>query len=199
MKLTAFIATAFFTSATLYGATLDPGKLVVAARSQIGVTTEYDPAYRKLNYPNGDVPKQTGVCADVIVRAFREQKVDLQKEVHEDMKLNFAAYPQKWGLDRPDANIDHRRVPNLVAYFRRKNYSEPNSEKPEQFAPGDIVAWDLGKGVTHIGFVSDKKDSRGTPLVIHNIGRGTQEENVLFQFKIIGHYRLPVMQERAAH
>jgi len=190
MKAGIFIAFLFFAAATLAGAGLDANKLATAARSQIGVTTNYDAAYRKLSYPNGDVPKETGVCADVIVRAFRAQNVDLQKEVHEDMKRDFGAYPRKWGLDKPDVNIDHRRVPNLMTYFRRKGYAQPAGEKPDQFAPGDIVAWDLGRGVTHIGFVSDRKDGRGTPLVIHNIGQGTKEENVLLQYRIIGHYRV---------
>lgn len=184
------IAILLLAAALARAAALDANKLVAAARNQIGVTTNYDASYRKLNYPNGDMPKGTGVCADVIVRALRAQNVDLQKEVHEDMKRAFATYPQKWGLDKPDANIDHRRVPNLMTYFRRKGYAQPHSEKPEHFASGDIVAWDLGKGVTHIGFVSDGKDSKGTPLVIHNIGQGVREENVLFQFRIIGHYRV---------
>jgi uncharacterized protein YijF (DUF1287 family) len=172
------------------GATVDANKLVAAARNQIGVTIEYDPAYRQLDYPNGDVPKKTGVCADVVVRALREQGIDLQKEVHEDMKRNFSAYPQRWGLTKPDANIDHRRVPNLMTYLRRKGYSQSGSEKAEQFSAGDIVTWDLGRGVTHIGIVSDRRTAKGVPLVIHNIGRGTQEEDILFRFQVIGHYRL---------
>ncbi len=163
---------------------------MASAKRQIGVTVSYDPAYRELTYPGGDVPMHTGVCSDVIVRALREQGIDLQKEVHEDMKRDFAAYPQKWGLKKPDSNIDHRRVPNLMTYFRRKGYSQSRSEKPSDFDPGDIIAWDLGGGVTHIGIVSDRRSAKGVPLVVHNIGRGTQEEDILFGFRIIGHFRL---------
>jgi uncharacterized protein len=169
---------------------IEPKKLLASARNQIGVTVSYDPAYQKLNYPGGDVPKRTGVCSDVVVRALREQGIDLQKAVHEDMKRNFAAYPQKWGLKKPDPNIDHRRVPNLMAYFRRQGLSQPTEQKPENYAPGDIVAWDLGSGVTHIGIVCDRRNTGNIPLVIHNIGRGTQEEDLLFQHRIIGHFRL---------
>jgi hypothetical protein len=171
-------------------AEIKPEKLAAAARSQIGVTVAYDPAYRKLGYPNGDVSKATGVCSDVVVRAVREQGIDLQKELHEDMSRDFAAYPQKWGLHQPDANIDHRRVPNLMTYFQRHGYALAADQTATSYAAGDIVAWDLGGGVTHIGIVSDRRNSKATPLVIHNIGRGTQEEDVLFAFRIIGHYRL---------
>jgi uncharacterized protein YijF (DUF1287 family) len=151
-------------------AAVAPEKLVASARSQIGVTVSYDPAYRALSYPGGDVPTNTGVCADVIVRALREQRIDLQKEVHEDMKRNFRVYPQKWGLRGPDANIDHRRVPNLMTWLSRKGYAQPVGNGAGGYAAGDIVAWDLGKGLTHIGIVSDRRSSKGTPLVIHNIG-----------------------------
>ncbi|MDB6020124.1 MAG: hypothetical protein JWR19_4613 [Pedosphaera sp.] len=170
-------------------AEVKPKSLVTAARNQIGVTVAYDPAYRKLDYPGGDVPKKVGVCTDVIIRAMREQGIDLQKEVHEDMVRAFEAYPQKWGLKKPDSNIDHRRVLNLMTYFSRQGYAQSAVEKATNFAAGDIVAWDLGEGVTHIGIVSDKTGPKGTPLIIHNIGNGTQEEDILFQFHIIGHYR----------
>lgn len=170
-------------------AEVQPARLVVAARGQIGVTTKYDPAYRKLKYPGGDVPLETGVCSDVVVRACRGQGLDLQKELHEDMRQHFSAYPQKWGLKKPDPNIDHRRVPNLMTWFQGKGYAVNASANAADFAAGDIVAWDLGRGVTHIGIVSDRQDN-GVPLVIHNIGAGAKEENVLFQYKIIGHYRL---------
>lgn len=165
-------------------------RVVVAARKQIGVTKEYDPAYVTLKYPGGDVPLRTGVCSDVVVRALRHVGIDLQKTVHEDMRQNFSAYPQKWGLRGPDKNIDHRRVPNLMRYFERHHIAvrgELNS--PESHRPGDIVAWDLGNGVTHIGIVSDQKTGR-TPLIIHNIGSGAKEEDVLFQYRVIGHYRV---------
>ena len=178
--------------AAVCSAEIQPDKLVAAARSQIGVTVSYDPSYRRLTYPGGDVPKVTGVCADVIVRAYRVQGIDLQKEIHEDMLKDFAAYPRKWGLSKPDENIDHRRVPNLMTYFQRKGYAQPIDRKAEHYAAGDIVAWDLGGGITHIGIISDRCSRNGAPLVIHNIGGGVQEENILFEFQIIGHYRLKV-------
>lgn len=163
--------------------------LADTARAQIGVTTSYDPAYRKLAYPGGDVPKETGVCSDVVVRAFRGLAIDLQKEVHEDMKAAFEQYPRKWGLARPDSNIDHRRVPNLMTYFKRQGWSIVASKTASDFLPGDIVAWNLSGGVTHIGIVSDRKSDQGTPLVIHNIGGGVKEEDILLRYEIIGHYR----------
>lgn len=168
---------------------LDAAQLVASARSQIGVTTQYDGSYRKLTYPGGDVPKETGVCCDVIVRALREQKIDLQQLVHEDMKRSFNAYPQNWGLKKPDPNIDHRRVPNLACYFRRSGWALDSSSEPADYLPADIVAWKLANGLPHIGIVADRTTSAGTPLAIHNIGGGTQEEDVLFRFRITGHFR----------
>lgn len=164
-------------------------QLVQDARKQIGVTLSYDPAYTRLDYPMGDVPASKGVCTDVVIRALRLQGIDLQKQVHEDMRKAFASYPKKWGLSRPDRNIDHRRVPNLMRYFQRKGYAVYD----QRYLPGDIVTWDLnGKGLTHIGIVSDKQQLLSkTPLIIHNIGAGTQENNILYQYKIIGHYRIP--------
>ena len=167
-------------------------RIVDAARQQIGVTTNYDPAYTKLNYPGGDVPLRTGVCSDVVVRALRGVGVDLQKELHEDMQKDFSAYPQRWGLKAPDKNIDHRRVPNLMHYFERHYiWLQEKLTKPYgvTYRAGDLVAWDLGGGVTHIGIVSDKR-SGDIPLIIHNIGSGTKEEDILFEYKVIGHYRL---------
>lgn len=172
--------------------------LVDAAREQIGVTKSYDSAYRKLAYPGGDVPKETGVCSDVVVRAFRGLGVDLQKEVHEDMAKAFDQYPHKWGLTRPDPNIDHRRVPNLMTYFKRQGWSVLVSAKAADFKPGDVVAWDLGGSITHIGIVSDRQSLEGIPLVIHNIGQGAKEENIIFRHEMIGHYRPKLRQDRAA-
>lgn len=167
-------------------------KLVTDARLQIGKTISYDPAYTRLAYPMGDVPITKGVCTDVVVRALRHQGVDLQQLIHEDMKKNFGAYPKKWGLKTPDKNIDHRRVPNIATYFKRQGYQVKGSQyKAADFKAGDIVTWDLGKGLVHIGIVSDKKTITGVPLIIHNIGQGTKEENLLYSFKITGHYRLP--------
>ena len=166
--------------------------VVAAARRQIGVTVGYDPAYRKIGYPGGDVPRESGVCTDVIIRALRDaRKIDLQKLVHEDMKSDFSQYPQMWGLKAPDANIDHRRVPNLQCYFKRKGYALPVSKNAADYKPGDIVTVMVGGKLPHIMIVSDKKSAAGVPLALHNIGLGTQEEDVLFAYPITGHYRIP--------
>lgn len=178
----------FISSFWLFSATslaFSPAKLVDSARQQIGVTQYYDAAYSKIAYPMGDVPMIKGVCTDVVVRALREQKIDLQQLIHEDMQKNFGLYPKKWGLKRTDRNIDHRRVPNIATYLKRQGFAIKDGD----YLAGDIVTWDLGKGLTHIGIVSDKKAADNTPLIIHNIGRGTQEENVLHQYKITGHFR----------
>ena len=162
-------------------------QIVLDARQQIGQTLYYDPAYTTLKYPMGDVPMIKGVCTDVIIRALRLQGVDLQKLIHEDMKKNFAVYPKKWGLKSTDRNIDHRRVPNIMTYFQRQGYEI----KDKNYKAGDIVTWDLGKGLVHIGIISNQKSLvNSTPLVIHNIGSGTQENNILFDYKITGHYRI---------
>jgi uncharacterized protein YijF (DUF1287 family) len=165
---------------------------VAAARQQIGVTRHYDPAYRRIGYPGGDVPTDRGVCTDVVIRALRRAHgVDLQRAVHLDMRGNFAAYPSKrvWGLARPDPNIDHRRVPNLMVYFERRGYALGVSHEAINYLAGDIVTWDLGAGLTHIGIVSDRGSGSGRPLVIHNIGRGAREEDILFAYRVTGHYR----------
>ena len=162
-------------------------QIVLDARQQIGQTLYYDPAYTTLKYPMGDVPMIKGVCTDVIIRALRLQGVDLQKLIHEDMKKNFAVYPKKWGLKSTDRNIDHRRVPNIMTYFNRQGYEV----KDKNYKAGDIVTWDLGKGLVHIGIISNQKSLvNSTPLVIHNIGSGTQENNILFDYKITGHDRI---------
>jgi uncharacterized protein YijF (DUF1287 family) len=161
-------------------------RIAAAARDQVGVTTIYDPAYVQLAYPNGDLPMVRGVCADVVVRAFRRIGVDLQAELHHDMVRNFAAYPNKWGLHRPDANIDHRRVPNLMTYFTRHGKSLPVASA---YAAGDVVAWQLPGGLYHIGVVSNQRTPSGEPLVVHNIGEGARAEPVLHAFRILGHYR----------
>ena len=167
-----------------------PGEpLVAAARMQIGVTLHYDGGYQRIPYPNGDIPIERGVCTDVVVRAYRQLGVDLQRLVHEDMRADFAAYPQQWGLVRPDSNIDHRRVPNLATFFARHGTVVADRTHRNAFLPGDIVTWRLSSGVPHIGIVSDRTTLLGTPLVIHNIGDGAVEENVLFRFTITGHYR----------
>jgi uncharacterized protein len=150
----------------------------------------YDPQYFVIDYPNGDVPAGRGVCTDVIIRAYRKLGIDLQKEVHEDMIANFSLYPQKWGLKKPDSNIDHRRVPNLMTFFSRKGDTRPITHKAADYYPGDIVCWDLGGGITHIGLVVDKKSGDGSRyLIVHNIGGGQVIADCLFEFEIIGHYR----------
>ncbi|MCP4083418.1 MAG: DUF1287 domain-containing protein [Planctomycetaceae bacterium] len=169
------------------------GKLVAAAFTQIGKTIRYDPAYVSLGYPMGDIPREAGVCSDVVIRAYRDAfGIDLQKLVHEDMSRAFGDYPKKWGLKRPDRNIDHRRVYNLNRYLRRAGYEIISSRQPADFKPGDIVSQLLPGNLTHIVIVSDRLAADGiTPMVIHNIGAGTRLENRLFDFEIIGHFRMP--------
>lgn len=166
-------------------------RLSDAAKAIIDPSIIYDPTYSRIPYPLGDVDKNKGVCTDVIIRAYRMLGIDLQKEVHEDMKNNFDQYPSKkiWGLKATDRNIDHRRVPNLQTFFSRKGEVLSISKKAKDYQPGDIVTWDLGKGITHIGIVIDLKSKDGIPLVVHNIGLGQIAENILFSYKITGHYR----------
>lgn len=171
-------------------------RLVSAGRQQIGVTVRYDPAYVRLEYPGGDVPMETGVCSDVIIRAYRRIGVDLQALVHQDMKLAWSVYPKKWGLAKPDPNIDHRRVPNLAVFFSRHGASLSIKPVNTRFAPGDLVTWRLPSGAPHIGIVSDRRAWDGTPLVIHNIGAGALEENVLFAHEITGRYRYAGSSQR---
>jgi len=168
--------------------------IVTAAQAQVGVTLRYDPSYRKLKYPDGDLPMERGVCTDVVVRALRSARaLDLQKLVHEDLRANWDVYPhqRRWNLDKPDPNIDHRRVPNLMTYFRRAGYAVKPTRVAADYLPGDIVAWDLGRGILHIGIVSSLATADGIPLVVHNIGAGAREEDILFRYTIIGQYRLP--------
>lgn len=166
-------------------------KMLENAVRQTEITKSYNPDYVVIGYPNGDIAPEKGVCTDVVIRAFRAAGVDLQKEVHEDMRANFAVYPTKWNLPAPDTNIDHRRVPNLQTFFTRKEKALPITNKAENFKPGDVVSWDLnGKGLTHIGFVSNVWNARTKRYsIIHNIGAGAQIEDVLFDWKITGHYR----------
>jgi len=150
----------------------------------------YDPSYRSIPYPNGDVPKNTGVCTDVVIRAYRKLGIDLQKEVHEDMKANFSNYPTKWGLTRPDTNIDHRRVPNLEVFFQRKGEQLAVTQNASDYKTGDIVTWMLGGRLPHIGIVSHKKSADGKrPLIVHNVGGGQVLEDCLFSYEIVGHFR----------
>jgi len=163
--------------------------LVEAARTQIGVTTRYDGKYVSLSYPGGDVPLDRGVCTDVLVRAYRQFGIDLQQLVHEDMRSGWAAYPNLWGLSRPDPNIDHRRVPNLAVFLARRGHVLRTAADPGAYRAGDLVTWRLPSGVPHIGILSDRRAGTGVPLVIHNIGAGVVEEDILFVFPITGHYR----------
>jgi hypothetical protein len=166
-------------------------RMLENAVRQTEITKTYNPEYVVIQYPNGDVAPEKGVCTDVVVRAFRAAGVDLQKEVHEDMRANFAVYPKKWNLKAPDTNIDHRRVPNLQTFFARRGKSLPVTQKGENYQPGDVVAWDLdGKGLTHIGLVSNSwNEKTGCYSIIHNIGGGAKLEDRLFEWKITGHYR----------
>ncbi|MCB0492186.1 MAG: DUF1287 domain-containing protein [Cyclobacteriaceae bacterium] len=150
---------------------------------------QYDPTYFSIPYPNGDVPSDKGVCTDVVIRAYRKLGIDLQKEVHEDMASNFSLYPKDWGLKTTDKNIDHRRVPNLMTFFKRHGTVKKKSTNPNDYAPGDIVTWNLGGGTNHIGILIDQKSQDNERyLVVHNIGNGQEISDCLFQFKIIGHY-----------
>jgi uncharacterized protein len=165
-------------------------KVIDGAVEQTRYTFIYDPSYVKLEYPGGDPPAERGVCADVIIRALRKGGVDLQKEVHEDMKRNFSLYPRQWGARRPDTNIDHRRVANLMVLFERRGKSLAVSADPKDYLPGDIVAWRLNNGLLHIGIVSNiRTDDRTRYHMVHNISDGARLEDVLFSWKIIGHYR----------
>jgi len=175
-------------------------KLSNVAIERTHLSVRYDSAYVRIPYPNGDVPSGTGVCTDEVIRSYRALGIDLQKEVHEDMLQNFSAYPnqRRWMLAHPDTNIDHRRVPNLRVFFSRKGESLPITSRAEHYLPGELVTWDLGGNVPHIGIVVDKKSpDSGRFLIEHNIGAGPKMEDVLFSWKITGHYRYfgPAKQE----
>ena len=166
--------------------------LNAAANERTHHIMRYEPAYVRIPYPGGDVPADTGVCTDEIIRVYRAVGIDLQKEVHEDMVQNFAAYPnqRRWGLVHTDTNIDHRRVPNLIVFFRRKGIALPITDRAADFSPSDLVTWDLGGGVPHIGIVVNAMSpSSGRYLIVHNIGAGPKMEDVLFNWKITGHFR----------
>jgi uncharacterized protein YijF (DUF1287 family) len=167
-------------------------RLVAAAIERTHHVVRYDPAYVRIAYPGGDVPADTGVCTDEIIRSYRSFGVDLQKEVHEDVVQNFDRYPRKWRWlsSGPDANIDHRRVPNLMVFFARKGQTLALSDRADDYAPGDIVTWDLGGSVPHVGLVVDQKSPlSGRYMIVHNVGQGPRMEDVLFNWKITGHYR----------
>lgn len=170
-------------------------KLAKSAVQQTKMRVTYVSDYVKIKYPNGDVPINTGVCTDLVIRAYRGVGIDLQKEVHEDMVKRFKDYPQLWSLKSPDTNIDHRRVPNLMTYFKHQKAELPKSTKPQDYKSGDLVCWNLQNkstyhGITHIGVISNQKTADGNRyLVAHNIGAGNVLEDILFSYTIIGHYR----------
>ncbi len=165
-------------------------QLITAARRQLGVTLTYDPAYKRLAFPNGDVSRAKGVCTDVVIRAYRDAfGVDLQALVNADMKRGFSDYPKRWGLKTTDRNIDHRRVPNLQTFLTRQGAKRPLTDSPADWRPGDIFTSLVGGNLPHIGIVSDRKTLAGRPLIIHNIGAGAREEDALFAHRLTGHYR----------
>jgi uncharacterized protein YijF (DUF1287 family) len=180
----------FLTIGIATGQTSFKNQLADSALVLIKQRVKYDPTYRVITYPNGDVPQDKGVCTDVVIRAYRKLGIDLQKEVHEDMKANFNKYPRNWGLSSPDKNIDHRRVPNLMTFFTRFGKVLKLSQDPKDYVPGDLVCWNLGGGITHIGIVVKRKSTdQQRYLIVHNIGAGQVIEDVLFKYKIIGHYQ----------
>ncbi|NOQ36494.1 MAG: DUF1287 domain-containing protein [Methylococcaceae bacterium] len=165
-------------------------KLVVAALERTTHEVRYDGSYLRLDYPNGDVPDNIGVCTDVVVRVYRKLGIDLQKDVHEDMRGHFSVYPKKWGLKRTDKNIDHRRVPNLQTLFKRKGLALKVTDNAADYVAGDLVTWTVPPNLPHIGIVTDKRSADGQrPLIVHNIGAGTTLEDMLFSYPITGHYR----------
>ena len=169
-----------------------PEKLSEAAISIIDPSIDYDPAYFSIKYPNGDVPKNKGVCTDVIIRAYRKLGIDLQKEVHEDMIDHFSEYPnlQKWGMTKTDTNIDHRRVPNLEIFFERNGEKLPVTNNPKDYKTGEIVTWMINDKLPHIGIITNQKSRDGKRnLIVHNVGGGQVLDDCLFDYKIVGHYR----------
>jgi len=165
-------------------------KLSDSAKERTNHVVIYNGAYRKISYPNGDVPNMYGVCTDVIIRSYRKLGIDLQKNVHQDMQASFEHYPNFWSLKKPDANIDHRRVPNLQAYFTRHGTSFKVSTNPADYKTGDIVTWMLSGKLPHIGIVVDSRSSDGKrPMIVHNIGWGPKMDDMLFDYPITGHYR----------
>ena len=167
-------------------------QLISAALEQTRSSVRYNGTYFKIAYPNGDVPAEFGVCTDVVIRAYRKLNIDLQQLVHEDIRKSFALYPAKrnWGQTKPDTNIDHRRVPNLQTFFTRYGTALPVTTNGGDYKPGDLVTWMVSGNLPHIGIVVDKKSDDGErPLIVHNIGAGPQLEDMLFEFKITGHYR----------
>lgn len=165
-------------------------KLARAALERTRHAVDYDGRYVSIRYPNGDVPSEIGVCTDVVIRTYRQLDIDLQRDVHEEMQAHFDAFPASWGLSGPDANIDHRRVPNLQTLFSRKGIVLPITSSPGDYVAGDLVTWMVAGKLPHIGIVVDRRSPDGKrPLIVHNIGRGPKLEDMLFDYPITGHYR----------
>lgn len=155
----------------------------------IDPSIRYTPDYVSITYPNGDVPANTGVCTDLIIRAYRKLGIDLQKEVHEDMKTHFSIYPKIWGLSKTDTNIDHRRVPNLETFFRRKGKELPITQNADDYKTGALVTWMINDKLPHIGIVTNKLSKDGKRrLIVHNVGGGQVLEDCLFKYRIVGHF-----------
>ena len=189
-KLKTFVITFFLCFNLIAQQLLDPLKISDSAIELTNKSVIYNGDYYSIPYPNGDVPDGIGVCTDVVIRTFRSVGLDLQKEVHEDMEANFELYPQRLGHNKPDSNIDHRRVPNLMTYFKRQGAEIPITDKGEDYLPGDIVSWNLGGGLNHIGVVVNKKSNDNRRfMIVHNIGEGQVLEDCLFNYTITGHYR----------
>ena len=188
--LLAVVALCIVTSNPAYGGKDFEQALSQAALERTKHFVIYNGSYRKISYPNGDVPSHFGVCTDVVIRSYRSLGIDLQKLVHEDMKAHFNLYPKNWGLKRTDTNIDHRRVPNLQVFFTHKGQSLKVTQNPKDYKTGDLVTWKLNNNLPHIGIVVNRRSENGKrPLIVHNIGLGPQLEDMLFDFKITGHYR----------
>ena len=165
-------------------------RIVAAAVAQTTAKVQYDGSYRRIRYPGGDVPSSIGVCTDVVIRAYRAVQIDLQQRVHEDMRAAFEAYPKLWRLARPDSNIDHRRVPNLQVFFRRRGAEVPATKNPQDYTAGDLVTWMLPGNLPHIGIVTSQRTADGQrPIIVHNIGNGPELEDMLLRFPITGHFR----------
>ncbi|UII20279.1 DUF1287 domain-containing protein [Fulvivirga ligni] len=189
LLFTLLFSSLFYFSQAAYAQTNFQNTLADSAFTLTKQRVIYDPSYFSMTYPNGDVPPGKGVCTDVVIRAYRKLDIDLQKLVHEDMVAQFDLYPKNWGLKTTDKNIDHRRVPNLMTFFSRYGKVKSISRNSNDYTPGDIVCWDLGRGITHIGIVSNRKSTdQKRYLIIHNIGGGQVIEDMLFDYEIIGHY-----------
>lgn len=188
-QLSLYIISLLLFSRCAEGQSTFADRLSDAAISLTTHRVQYDPSYFRIDYPMGDVPENKGVCTDVVIRAYRKMGIDLQQKVHEDMRDHFSLYPNKWGLRKTDKNIDHRRVPNLMTFFSRFGREKTISQNPKDYSPGDIVCWNLGGGITHIGIVVKKKSADGRRhMIVHNIGAGQVLEDCLFNFTLIGHY-----------